>query len=67
MSVRVLSPQESAQIAREKLQKAMRELAEAQVAVADAMSTLDSFEHNFRLGWYQVKDLPDPEEVSNKS
>lgn len=49
----IITPEESAKMARERLQKAMKYLADAQSAVADALETLSFFESNFRSGQYR--------------
>ena len=55
MCLIVITPTQSAEDARKKLADAQAKLAAALVAIADAESALEMFEHNFRVGAYQER------------
>ena len=51
--LRVIGPQEMARTSSDTLIKALKALGEAQAAIADAITTLNWFEHRFQEGQYK--------------
>ena len=58
--LRVISPEESAQNARQAIVEGCRLIAEGQAMVLGAVKALEMFERNFRSGFYQEKPRPEP-------